>query len=320
MRQPGKKQQSSSAPRGGRSVKSDNVAKFAITEAGTLLPTAMALLTDMSPTKVKSMLRHHQLAVNGTPSSQFNRPVQPGDELEVNFDRSFRVFKHPKLSIVYEDDDVMVVDKGYGMLSTSAGSAPARGPQDETVFSLLRNYVKGYNEHARIYVVHRLDRDTSGLMLLVRTAAARDKMLKQWSTMVLDRRYIAVVEGALKPDSGMIQNYLYDDENGYMVLSSDDPDCGGRIAKTRFTVLDRSPRYSLVELTLRTGHKNQLRVHMAGLGHPISGDRKYGARPNATHRLALHATKLSFIHPVTGRTMTFESPVPAPFTTLLSNQ
>ena len=312
MRQPVKKQQASPA-KGRRSTKSDNVAKFAITQAGTLLPTAMALLPDMSPTKVKSLLRHHQLAVNGTPSSQFNRPVQAGDELEVNFDRSFRVFSHPRLKIVYEDDDVMVVDKGYGMLSTSAGGDKA----GETVFSLLRQWVKGYNEHARIYVVHRLDRDTSGLMLLVRSAKARDKMVKQWSTMVLDRRYAAVVEGSVKEEKGMVQNYLYDDQDGYMVLSSDDPECGGRIAKTRYTVLQRSPRYSLLQLSLRTGHKNQLRVHMADIGHPISGDRKYGGRPNAIHRLALHATVLSFVHPVTGQTMTFESPMPQGFEEML---
>lgn len=314
MRQLGNKRQVRRDGERDAAPRRDSVGRFKITEEGTLLPTAMALLPDMKPSKVKSLLRHHQLAVNGTPTSQFNRPVRAGDELEVSFDRSFRPFSHPRLKIVYEDDDVMVVDKGYGMLCTSAG-----GTHDETVFNVLRSYVKGNDRHARIFVVHRLDRDTSGLMLLVRTDKARDIMVQQWNNMVLDRRYVAVVDGVVEKDKGMVQNYLYDAADNYRVESDDDPACGGKIAKTCYTVLRRTARHTMVELTLHTGHKNQLRVHMRDLGHPISGDRKYGGRSNPIHRLALHATLLRFVHPVTGRTMTFESAIPAQFNTLIGS-
>ena len=126
------------------------------------------------------MLKHHQFAINGSPTSQFNQPVKAGDELWVNFDGSFHVFSHPRIKLVYEDADMMVVDKGYGVLSTAAGN----NIKDETVYNVLRKYVKLRSEHARVYMVHRLDRDTSGLMIVARTAKAREKFLTEWATIV----------------------------------------------------------------------------------------------------------------------------------------
>ena len=304
MRQTGRKNQRQ------RPSSLGNIQKFKVSTSGPLLEVAGTILKDHTPTKVKSMLKHHQFAVNGTPSSQFDRPVNAGDELSINFDGSFRIFSHPKIKLIYEDNDIMIVDKGCSILSTAAA-----GTKDDTVFNVMRKYVKAGNEHAHIYVVHRLDRDTSGLMLLTRTAKARDTMLKNWTKVVTERKYEAIVEGAVKEDRGLVQNYLTDADN-YEVVSSDNPE-EGVLAKTRYVVLDRTLRYSRVELSLTTGHKNQLRVHMKDLGHPISGDSKYGARSNGIHRLALHATRLGFIHPVTGKEMHFESPVPASFITLL---
>lgn len=128
----------------------DNIQKFTVKADAPLLEAVAAVLKDHKPTKLKSMLRHHQFAVNGTPSSQFDRPVNAGDELWVNFDGSFHVFTHPKLKLVYEDEDIMVVDKAYGMLSTAAGN----NIKDETVYNVLRKYVKLRSEHARVYMVH----------------------------------------------------------------------------------------------------------------------------------------------------------------------
>lgn len=306
MRQPNQR-------RNGQRRKSgpDNIQKFTVPQAGPLLEVAGAILKDHTPTKVKSMLRHNQLAVNGTPSTQYNRPVQAGDKLWVNYDGSFRIFSHPKIKIVYQDDDIMVIDKGYGMLSTAAGRS-----KDETVFSVLRDYVKQGNEHAHIYVVHRLDRDTSGLMLLARTAKARDKMVNNWNKMVPERKYEAIVEGIVHSDKGHVINYLRNADN-YEVLSSDDPELGGEKATTHYYTLERGNRNTHMLLWLHVGHKNQLRVHMKDLGHPISGDRKYGGHSNAIHRLALHATHITCVHPVTGETMHFDSPMPAEFKKLL---
>lgn len=307
MRQPNKR--NNDAPR--RRSRPDNIQKFKVAQAGPLLEVAGTILKDHTPTKVKSMLRHHQLAVNGTPSSQYDRPVQAGDELWVNFDGSFHIFSHPKIKIVYDDDDIMVIDKGYGMLSTAAGKV-----RDDTVFSVLRNFVKEADEKAHIYVVHRLDRDTSGLMILARTAKARDKMVRNWNAMVPQRKYEAIVEGRMEEDKGHVINYLRNSGN-YEVISSDDPDDGGEKATTHYITLERGERNSHVLLWLHVGHKNQLRVHMKDLGHPISGDRKYGGHANAIHRLALHATHITLVHPVTGKEMTFESPMPKEFEKLM---
>ena len=288
-----------------------NIAKFKSPVAGGLLEVTSLLLPDHNATKVKSLLRHRQLAVNGTATTQFDYPVREGDELWVNYGGSFDVFKHPHLKLVYEDESILVVDKGYGMLSTAAGNV-----KDDTVFSVMRKYVKRRNEHARVFIVHRLDRDTSGLMLITRTAKAREKMVKNWTHMVLERYYEAVVEGIVDDDEGLIQSYLYDGDDNYTVHSTDDPNMG-ELAKTRFTVLERGTDKTLVQLSLRKGLKNQLRVHMSTKGHPISGDRKYGGHPNAIKRLALHATRLKIVHPSTGEEMTFHSPVPESFKELL---
>ena len=288
-----------------------NIAKFTSPQAGPLLQVACAILHDHTPTRVKSLLRHRQLAVNGTATTQFDYPMKEGDELWVNYGGSFDVFKHPHLKLVYEDESILVVDKGYGMLSTAAGNV-----KDDTVFSVMRKYVKRRNEHARVFIVHRLDRDTSGLMLITRTAKAREKLVKNWTHMVLERYYEAVVEGIVDDDEGLIQSYLYDGDDNYTVHSTDDPNMG-ELAKTRFTVLERGTDKTLVQLSLRKGLKNQLRVHMSTKGHPISGDRKYGGHPNAIKRLALHATRLKIVHPSTGEEMTFHSPVPESFKELL---
>lgn len=299
MRQPKK----TTSPARGR----DNIVKFDIKTDGTLLEAARAALPDHTATKVKSLLKHHQFAVDGMPSSQFDRPVRAGDVLEVNFTRSFEVFSHPRIRMVYEDNDIMVVDKGYGLLSTASGKE-----RDETVYGVLRRYVRRRNEHARVYVVHRLDRDTSGLMLLARNAKAREMLVKQWKDLVGQRSYVAVVEGQMEHKHGEVRNYLADDENNYEVYVTDNPK-EGQLAVTRYVTRYVGTRYSLVELEMRTGRKNQIRVHMKSLGHPVSGDRKYGGHPNRIKRLALHATLLRLTHPITGKQLVFESPIPEGF-------
>lgn len=289
----------------------DNIARFTIEADGTLLAAAAQILKDHKLAKLKSMLRHNQFAVNGTPSSQFNRPVSAGDTLEVNFDRSFQVFSHPKLKLIYEDNDLLVVDKAYGLLSTGTGKE-----KEETVFSIMRKYVRQRNERAHVYVIHRLDRDTSGLMLLARSTRARDRLLKEWSTLVTERLYEGIVEGVLPQDHDVVKQYLKDDENNYEMQVTNDKS-QGKLAVTEYTTLERGQRFSRVLLVMKTGRKNQIRVAMQSLGHPISGDRKYGARPNGIHRLALHATSLTITHPATGNELKFESPAPESFTTQL---
>lgn len=300
---------SKKSPRRGPAT--DNVAKLTIKEDGTLLATAAALLPDHKPTKLKSMLKHNQLAVNGVPSRQFDLAVHAGDQLWVNFDRSFQVFSHPRIKLVYEDNDIIVVDKGYGVLSTAAGK-----PSDDTVYNIIKKYARGFSDKANVYVVHRLDRDTSGLMLLTRTKQARDKLISNWNNMVIERKYVAVVEGDVAQPEGTIKSFLAENPDTFEMYSTDDKKVG-RLAVTKYRLLKQGKRFAMVELEIKTGRKNQLRVHMQDMGNPVSGDRKYGGHPSPINRIALHATVLSFVHPITGKVVTFNSPFPDNFKKLV---
>lgn len=295
-----------------RGPATDNVAKLTIREDGTLLAAAAALLPDHKPTKLKSMLRHNQLAVNGVPSTQFDLPVSAGDQLWVNFDRSFQVFSHPRVKLVYEDNDIIVVDKGYGVLSTAAGK-----PSDDTVYNIVKKYARGFSDKASVYVVHRLDRDTSGLMLLTRTKQARDKLISNWNNMVIERKYIAVVEGKVEQKEGIVKSFLAENPDTYEMFSTDDKKLG-RLAVTRYRVVKQGNRFAMVEMEIKTGRKNQIRVHMHDLGNPVSGDRKYGGHPSPINRIALHATTLTIVHPISGKAVSFTSQVPENFNTMLS--
>lgn len=294
-----------------RGPATDNVAKLTIKEDGTLLAAAATLLPDHKPAKLKSMLRHNQMAINGVPSTQFDHPVTAGDVLWVNFDRSFQVFSHPRVKLVYEDNDIIVVDKGYGVLSTAAGK-----PSDDTVYNIVKKYARGFSDKASVYVVHRLDRDTSGLMILTRTKQARDKLINNWNNMVIERKYIAVVEGKVEQKEGIVKSFLAENPDTYEMFSTDDKKLG-RLAVTRYRVVKQGNRFAMVELEIKTGRKNQIRVHMHDLGNPVSGDRKYGGHPSPINRIALHATTLTIVHPVTGKAVTFTSPIPDCFNKML---
>ena len=290
-----------------RGPASDNVAKMTIKQDGTLLAAAATLLPDHKPTKLKSMLRHNQLAINGVPTSQFDHPVVAGDVLWVNFDRAFQIFSHPRVKLVYEDNDIIVVDKGYGVLSTAAGR-----PNDDTVYNIIKKYARGFSDKANVYVVHRLDRDTSGLMVLTRTKHARDKLIDNWNNMVVERKYIAIVEGKVAQPEGSIKSFLAENSDTFEMYSTDDKKIG-RLAVTRYRVVEQGKKFAMVELEIKTGRKNQIRVHMHDMGNPVSGDRKYGGHPSPINRVALHATVLSFVHPSLEKVVTFNSPVPENF-------
>lgn len=290
----------------------DTVARFTIAQNGALLDVATAILRDHKPAKVKSMLRHHQLAVNGVPTTQFNRPVQAGDVLEVNFRGSFAVFKHPRLKMVYEDDDIVVVNKPAGMLASSDGWS-----KGETAYSILRDYVKRYSERAHVYVVHRLEREASGLMLLARSKKVRDQLLSQWDALVSERAYEAVVEGVLERDSGTVAMWLVDDPETHL-MAVPERDGQGMPPRTAWQVLQRATRDTLIEVNLKGGVKHQLRAHMAFQGHPVVGDRKYGAHGNPIGRLALHLARLSLRHPVSGTPLRFVAERPLSFQKVLN--
>lgn len=284
----------------------DRIKEFPVNAPVKLMEHLSASMPDRKRTFIKQLLSHNQVAVNGRPESQFDLELQPTDSVKVNFTHEFKVFNNRRLKIVYEDDDIIVVEKGYGLLSMGNDKKP-----DNTAYSILRDYVKWTNPLNKIFIVHRLDRDTSGLMMFAKSMEAKEKMQHNWNNMVLNRVYVAVVEGEPAEKEGTVKSYLVENSR-YEVYSTDDPK-KGQLAMTRYRTIQTNGKYSLLELELDTGRKNQIRVHMHDLGHPISGDTKYGAEKSPLHRLTLHAKTLRFIHPITRQIMDFSSRVPGGF-------
>lgn len=279
-------------------------------EAIGLMEFLLSLFPDSKRNDIKRWLKYGHVRVNGSVITAFDFPVAPGMGIELNFTRPFVTFRHHRMELVYEDDDIIVVNKGYGLLSVGTG-APANGktgkPQ-ETAYNILKDYVKAQNPLNKIFVIHRLDRHTSGLMMFAKSVEMQEEMQHNWNNMVLSRKYVALVEGNVEKDEGEVRSHL--EENSVFKVYSTEQEGEGKIAVTRYRVLRRYRSTTLVEFELDTGRKNQIRVHAADMGHPIVGDVKYGGHVSGLHRLALHAQTLRFAHPRTRRDMHFISDIP----------
>ena len=261
---------------------------------------------DQSRSKVKATLQGRGIKVDGKTVSQFDFMLQPGMKVAVsNTKRNQQGFKNRYVKIVYEDRWLIVVEKAVGILSMAAGHSTLN------VKSVLDDYFKKSRQKCSAHVVHRLDRDTSGLMVYAKDMETEQILEHNWHDIVYDRRYVAVVSGEMEQDDGTVANWLKDNK-AYITYSSP-TDNGGKYAVTHFHVLDRTTELSLVEYKLETGRKNQIRVHSADMGHPVCGDTKYGDGIDPLHRLCLHAWLLCFTHPVMGQPMEFETPIPVAF-------
>ena len=286
--------------------KPDVIETYPVREASRLLDFLIASMPERKRTAIKNLLSHNQIAVNGQPVTQFDTELKPGDEVKANLTREFRVFYNRRLKIVYEDDDIIVVNKGYGLLSMGTDKI-----KEGTAYSILRDYLKWKDPRNKLFIVHRLDRDTSGLMVFAKSVEDKNRLQHNWNNMVISRKYLAVVEGKPEPEEGVVRSYLAENSR-FEVYSTDKPE-EGQLAITRYKTLRSRNGYSLMEVSLDTGRKNQIRVHMKDLGHPIAGDRRYGAKSSPIHRMALHAQTLRFVHPMTRKDMNFSTPVPASF-------
>lgn len=293
------------------SFKPDVIETYPVKEEGILMDFLMASMPQRKRTVIKNLLAHNQVAINGIPTTQFNTQPAAGDEVKVNLSREFRVFYNRRLKLVYEDDDIIVVNKGYGLLSMGTDKI-----KEGTAYSILRDYLKWQDPRNKLFIVHRLDRDTSGLMVFAKSVEAKEKLQHNWNNMVLSRKYLAIVEGKPEQEEGEIRSYLAENSR-FEVYSTNNPE-EGQLAVTRYKTLRTRNGYSLMEVSLDTGRKNQIRVHMKDLGHPIIGDRRYGAKSSPIHRMALHAQTLRFVHPITRKDMNFSTPVPASFAKLVA--
>ena len=292
-----------------QSFKEDRIISF-VNNSPDILP-LMEFVSGKMPaakrTDIKKWLKFGQVMVGGAVTSAFDAPVGTGVEVKINLTRGFPLFRHPRVKLVYEDDDVIVFNKGYGILSVRTN--PMK--REECAYDIVRDYIKDVNPRNRLYVVHRLDRDTSGLMMFTKTEESQQVLRHNWNNMILERLYVAVLEGYLEEDKGYVKSRLA--ENSQFVVYSTDVPGEGRLAVTHYEVMERGHGYTLAQFSLDTGRKNQIRVHASDLGHPIAGDRKYGASTSPIHRLALHAMTLRFAHPVTRKDMHFQTPIPAAF-------
>lgn len=304
--------------------KADTVLK--VSEPAQLMDFLIAKMGGMARSSVKQLLGQRRVKVGNAVQTRHDFMLKQGDVVAVSSGRGNTQLTHPKLRIVYEDDDLIVVNKQPGLLTVAA----TPGSSETTAYSILRAYVKKQNARAGVYVVHRLDRETSGLLVFARSQEMQHYMREYWRELVQERTYIALAEGVLNPREGKITTWLTEDKRNAVVYSSPVDD-GGDIAITNYKTLRVSPfseaspltnkQYSLVELHLETGRTNQIRVHLASKGCPVVGDRKYGHGNESSpiDRLCLHAKVLSFIHPATEKVVRFESPVPKEFNRVLVN-
>ncbi len=278
---------------------------FTVNEKSGLLDFLLANVKE-SRSKIKATLQGRGIKVDGKCVTQFDYMLEPGMKVSVSkTKRNQNGFKSRYVKIVYEDRWLVVVEKNIGILSMAAGHSSLN------VKSVLDNYFSKSRQRCRAHVVHRLDRDTSGLMVYAKDMDTEQIFERNWHDIVYDRRYVAVVSGEMENEGGTVANWLKDNK-AYVTYSSP-VDNGGKYAVTHYHVLDRTTEHSLVEFKLETGRKNQIRVHTADMGHPVCGDVKYGNGDDPLHRLCLHAFLLCFTHPVTGERMEFETPVPTSF-------
>ena len=278
---------------------------FQVTDEQPLLEFLLANVKQ-SRNKIKLTLQGQGVKVNGNTVTQFDYLLQPGMKVAVSkTKRNQQTFKSRYVKIVYEDRWLIVIEKQPGILSMAGGHSSLN------VKTVLDDYFKRSRQKCTAHVVHRLDRDTSGLMVYAKDMETEQVLEHNWHQIVYDRRYVAVLSGEMEQEDGTIENWLKDNK-AYVTYSSP-VDNGGKLAITHFHVLDRTTEHSLVEFKLETGRKNQIRVHAADMGHPVCGDVKYGNGDDPLHRLCLHAWLLCFEHPWTHQPMEFETTIPATF-------
>ena len=265
-----------------------------------------AKMPDASRTKLKALLSKRVVYVDSVITTQYNFPLKPGMKVQISREKGRKEFNNKLLKIVYEDAYLIVVEKMQGLLSVNT-----ERQKERTAYTILNEYVQRSGRQHRVYIVHRLDRDTSGLMVYAKDMRAEQILEHEWHDLVYDRRYVAVVSGEMMDDEGTVTSWLKDNQ-AYFTYSSP-VDNGGKYAITHYHVLDRTTTHSLVEYRLETGRKNQIRVHSADLGHPVCGDIKYGNGDDPVGRLCLHAYVLCFTHPITHQRMEFSTPVPPTF-------
>ncbi|MGZ5473175.1 MAG: RluA family pseudouridine synthase [Thermoanaerobaculia bacterium] len=279
--------------------------RLVVRDAASLLDTLAVLYPDSTKTTLRQLLQAGRVRVNGEVEKNARRELDAGELVEVG-QKSVQPSLPPGLAILHEDDDVIVVLKSHGLLTVAT-----ERERETTAQAYLNAYLKEKGGE-RIHVVHRIDRETSGVLVFAKNFAAREALKEKFAAHDVERVYIAVIEGEMDPPRGTIRSHLRERKDLRMESVDAHPDA--KLAVTHYRTIESNGRYSLLEIRLETGRKNQIRTHLAEAGHPVVGDRMYGSAVNPLGRLGLHAKVLGFEHPKTGKKLVFTVPVPKSFT------
>ena len=293
-------------------VDPNSIKEYKVHEPIELLDFLFLKYPHLSRNNVKSLLSNHQVAVDGAPISQYNFKLEKDDVVIVS-KRRITKKERKNLPIIYEDDELIVINKNSGLLSIASDNEKGR-----TAYRMVMDYVRQNDKTKRIYVIHRLDEDTSGVLMFAKDSKLRDTLQKLWSNIVKTRGYYAIVEGAMEKESDTFVDYLKENSLNLMYVTKNKNDPDAKKCITSYKVIKTTKDYSLLDVKIDSGRKNQIRVQLGHRGHYVIGDDKYGEPANPIKRLGLHAYELTFIHPYTNKKMTFVAPMPKEFKELMA--
>lgn len=287
-----------------------NLKQYVVKEPCGLLEFLFKTFPGQSRNSVKSLLGSHRVSIDGAPVTQFNFKLYPGDTVIIS-NTAIRKKTRSNLPIIYEDNDLIVINKPSKLLSV-----PSDNEKGSTAFRMVNDYLQQKDKHNRAFIVHRLDEDTSGVLMFAKNIKMANALTDgdNWNNLTKKRGYYAIVEGILDKKEGRITSYLKKNAQNMMYSSKKKGD--GQLAITNYKVIQESKLYSLVDVNIETGRKNQIRVHFGDMGHYIIGDDKYGEPSNPIKRLGLHAYELDIVNPLSGKLMKFKAPMPKEFNSL----
>lgn len=252
--------------------------------------------------KVKTLVKVGNISVNNKVINKLPYTVYPNDVITIG-----NKINNYDLNIIYEDNNYLVVDKKEGLLTISTSNENKNN--EETLYKIVRKYLNDKKEYA--FIVNRIDKETSGLVIFAKNEKLKNILQEDWNNIVKSRKYIAIVSGYIAKD-GKIDNYLYEDKLTFVHSTK----TGGKRAITNYHVIKTNKKYSLLDINIETGRKNQIRVHMSEMNHPIVGDKKYYSKDNSLKRLCLHHYEISLMDPISNKLLTFKSEIPKVFNNL----
>jgi len=285
--------------------------KYIVTKDDVLIKFLRQNLTGKGLNKIKSLIRNRKVSIDNCITTFFTQPLHANQIVTISNEQISKEINDVK--IVYEDDFLIVIDKPAGLLTISAGNE-----NELTAFKILSDYVKIKNKNSKIFIVHRLDKLTSGLLVFAKSEIIKNKLQNNWNNVVTNRKYSVIIEGKIEKPKGVLKNWLKESKALKMFVV-ETPDAYSKQAITNYELVMQNEYYSMLSVELDTGRKNQIRVQFANIGHPVIGDKKYGSTKNPIKRIGLHAKMLEFIHPILNQKKYFESQVPSLFFSLFKN-